>query len=102
MESNGLIQYARAIQEALTMTGYLHISVEIPMYGNEEVQEVKGDLRSYARNQNATTAESNTEIDLFETWDAWNLIRSVCKYNSRLSVGKKPYTIVCIPHFANM
>ena len=101
-ESDGLIQYARAIQEALTMTGYLQISVQIPMYGYEEAPEIAGDLISFARNQQTTTVKADEEIDLFETWDSWNLIRSVCKYNSRLTVGKKPYTIVYLAHFANM
>jgi protein arginine N-methyltransferase 5 len=101
-ESDGIIQYARAIQEALTMTGYLQISVQLPMYGNEEAAEITGDLRSFARNQQTTAAKTNKDIDLFETWDAWNLIRSVCTYSSRLSVGKKPYTIVYLPHFADM
>jgi protein arginine N-methyltransferase 5 len=102
IESDGLIQYARAIQEALTMTGYIQIAIHIPMYGYEDAKETAGDLMLFARNRQSITAKANKEIDLFETWDAWNLIRSVCKYNSRLSVGKKPYTITQVPDFAYM
>jgi protein arginine N-methyltransferase 5 len=101
MDSDGLIQYARAIQEALTMTGYLHIAIHIPMYGYEESKEITGDLMSFTKHQKPTSAKTNKEIDLFETWDAWNLIRSVCKYNSRLSVGKKPYTAIQLPLLAD-
>jgi len=91
-DNDGLIQYARAIQEALTIGSYIQIAIHIPMYGNEEVQELTCDLRPFSRDQNsATKGKAAKEIDLFETWDAWNTIRTVCKYNSRLSVGKNQY-----------
>ena len=102
MESDGLIQYARAIQEALTMTGYLHMAIHLPMYGYEEKRDNMGDLMLFARHQESISADTNKEMDLFETWDAWNLIRSVCKYNSRLSVGKRPYTAIQLPLLADM
>lgn len=101
LESDGLIQYARAIQEALAIAAYLHIAIHIPMHGHEEIKELTGDLVQFARDPLPTRAGANKEIDLFETWDAWNLIRSVCTYNSRLSVGKKPYTIIQFPQFAD-
>jgi len=90
-DNDGLMQYARAIQEALTIGSYIQMAIHIPMYGNDEVKDVTGDLRPYAKDHNsAAKGKANKEVDLFETWDAWNLIRSVCKYNARLSVGKKP------------
>lgn len=101
-DSNGLVQYARAIKEAIDIAGYVHISIHMPMYGQEEAKDITGDLMPFARNQQSTTATADKEIDLFETWDAWNLIRSVCKYSSRLSVGKKPYTTIYLPYFADM
>ena len=30
----------------------------------------------------------SSKHDLFGTWDAWNVIRTICRYNSRLFVGK--------------
>lgn len=93
--SDGLIQYARAIQEALTIGSYIQIAIHIPMCGNEEAKDFTGDLRPFARNYDSKNKER--EVDLFETWDAWNLIRTVCKYNSRLSVGKQPITAVHVP-----
>ncbi|KUJ23139.1 Skb1 methyltransferase [Mollisia scopiformis] len=83
--NDGLIQYARAIQEALTIAPYLQMAIHIPMYGNEEAKDLTGDLKPFAKNYESTNKEK--DIDLFETWDAWNLIRTVCKYNSRLSVA---------------
>jgi protein arginine N-methyltransferase 5 len=90
-DNNGIIQYARAIQEALTIGSYIQMAIHIPMYGQEEVKDMTGDLLPFARdNQSSEKSKASKDIDLFETWDAWNFIRSVCKYNSRLSVGKKP------------
>ncbi len=91
--NDGLIQYARAIQEALTIGSYCQMAIHIPMYGNEEAKDMAGDLRPFARALGSADASTNKEVDLFETWDAWNLIRTVCKYNSRLSVGKIKITI---------
>lgn len=89
--NDGLIQYARAVQEALTIGSYIQMAVHVPMYGNDEKKEMFGDLRPFARDyKSSEESKANREVDLYETWDAWNLIRSVCKYNSRLSVGKRP------------
>ncbi|KAK0110601.1 methyltransferase protein [Cadophora gregata f. sp. sojae] len=88
-DNDSLIQYARAIQEALNIGSYLQMAIHIPMYGNEEAKEMIGDLRPFAREQRSESAlgKVNKDIDLYETWDAWNLIRSVCKYSARLSVA---------------
>jgi protein arginine N-methyltransferase 5 len=88
-ESDGLTQYARAIQEALTIGSYIQMAIHLPMYGQDEQKDMTGDLLPLARDYNSTRrAKASKEIGLYEAWDAWNLIRSVCKYNSRLSVGK--------------
>jgi len=99
--NDGLIQYARAIQEALTIGSYVQMALHIPMYGSEEAKDLTGDLRPFARNMESEKAKSSKEIDLFETWDAWNLIRTVCKYNSRLSVGKLPTGPFSISSFSS-
>ncbi|KAM3153852.1 Protein arginine N-methyltransferase 5 [Botrytis cinerea] len=86
--NNGLAQYARAIQEALAIASYINISIHMPMYGVEDQTEMTGDLLPFSRYQSTTdTSKGENEVDLYENWDAWNLIRDVCKYNSRLSVA---------------
>lgn len=85
-DSNGLAQYARAIQEILEIATYMQIAIHLPMYGNEEVKDLTGDLRELAKG--GVTAVEDKEISLYETWDAWNFIRDLCRYNTRLSVGK--------------
>lgn len=89
-DNDGLVAYARAIQEALAIGSYIQMALQIPMYGKDEKKDLIGDLLPLARESYAPELKENKEIDLYETWDAWNLIRTVCKYNSRLSVGKKP------------
>lgn len=87
-DGNGLAQYARAMQEILEIASYMQVAIHLPMYGNEDVKDSTGDLRDLARIGSSTGGEATKEINLFETWDAWNVIRNVCKYNSRLAVGK--------------
>ena len=91
-DANGSIQYARAIHEALNLSGFVYLAVHLPMYyyGETPQEEILGDLAPFARENTALTGESavRKEEDLFSTWDSWNVIRSVCNYSSRLSVGK--------------
>jgi protein arginine N-methyltransferase 5 len=102
-DNDGLIQYARAIQEALTIGSYIQMAIHIPIYGNEEVKDMTGDLLPFTRDSlSSGKGKPSNEIDLYETWDAWNLIRSVCKYNSRLSVGKKPIQPSNFPHSVDL
>jgi protein arginine N-methyltransferase 5 len=90
--TNGLIQFARAIYEALTVGSYVQMAIQVPMFPQGEAQKgLIGDLAPFARESCSLPPQSSADndTDLFGTWDAWNVIRSVCKYNSRLSVGKK-------------
>lgn len=102
VESDGLIQYARAIKEVIAIASYVQIAIHIPMYGDEETKEMTGDLTQFARDLSFKRTKEDKEIDLFGTWDSWNLIRSVCKYHSRLFVGKKPYTVIQLPLSGDM
>lgn len=101
-DNNGITQYARAIKEALTIGGYLQIALHIPMYGQGEVKHMTGDLLPFARDyQSPEKSKASRDIDLFGTWDAWNFVRSVCNYNSRLSVGKNTNATIHLPHLQN-
>lgn len=87
-----LSQYARAIQEALTLGPYLQLQVLLPMteVAEEENGEKGGSLAPFIREQYLEHAElqRKSKTDLYGTWDIWNIIRTTCKYHSRLSVGK--------------
>jgi protein arginine N-methyltransferase 5 len=89
--TSGLIQYARAIKEALGIGNYVQMAIHLPMYdhGDPPMKEYVGDLAPFAREgYSLENSEKILESDLYGTWDAWNTIRSICQYNSRLSVGK--------------
>ena len=115
LHGDGIIRYAYAIQEALTIGPYVQLSVSLPMIDNP-AEEEEFDYRSLAAHARGKSIGFSTDdyeegftemseegvhgtpssrstgksakIDLFGSWDAWNVIRSICKYNSRLFVGK--------------
>ncbi|KAF2463401.1 protein arginine N-methyltransferase HSL7 [Lindgomyces ingoldianus] len=87
---NGLSQFARAIREALQVGGYIQLHVLLPMDGSHQIDddEDMGNLARFARpefvKQSASPAQS---LDPFSGWTAWNAIRSICRYHSRLSLA---------------
>jgi len=92
---DGLTRYAHAVQEALGLGAYLQIHISLHMAAADGVQlnPDVGDLATFARDEyiddlGEEDEEMTEEIDEFASWDVWNLIRSMCKYNARLSVGK--------------
>jgi protein arginine N-methyltransferase 5 len=97
-DASGLVQYARAIEEALGVSGYIHMAIEIPMIDfGDEVDIIGEDLAGlvpevYDAEEERQWAENGA--DEFATWDSWNTIRTMCDYNSRLSVGKSLYANV--------
>ncbi|CCU82644.1 protein arginine N-methyltransferase HSL7 [Blumeria hordei DH14] len=85
---NKLVTYARAIQEALVIGNFTQIAIHIPMYECEFRTKIKGDISLLSTQQNPSRkTQTGQYVDLYETWDAWNVIRSVCKYNPRLAVA---------------
>ncbi|EON61233.1 hypothetical protein W97_00446 [Coniosporium apollinis CBS 100218] len=90
----GLPQYARAIQEALDMGPYLNLQILLPMAGDpswDDSSAVMGDLGPFARPEylqvSAEEQRQEEKPSQLQSWDAWNVIRSICKYSSRLSVA---------------
>ncbi|KKY17616.1 putative protein methyltransferase [Diplodia seriata] len=110
LEGTGVSQFARSILEALAVGPYINIVILQPMVDdpNADLNDEMGHLAPFAREKymKASSSKQNAEVDLFGTWDAWNLIRTVCKYNSRLSVGsvflknKRSYNVLSTAHQA--
>lgn len=90
--ADGLPQYARAILEALSIGTYMSLSILLSMadHPSNDAEEVVGSLAPLAREEYMRDLEGENmrKGDLFGTWDTWHTIRSVCKYNQRLFVGK--------------
>lgn len=94
LHGDGLMQYALAIQEALGASNYLQIEIQLPMMDHADSEKDHGmeSLAYRAREEYVGTTEGikGRKPDEFGTWDAWNMIRIVCKYNPRLFIGKRP------------
>ncbi|KAH7320082.1 protein arginine N-methyltransferase [Stachybotrys elegans] len=85
--NQGIAQYSRAIQEALSIGSRLTFLIHMPMYREPGVQEPNQTLSSLGAHTPSGTPEE--EIDIFTTWDSWHHIRTVCNYNLRLYVALK-------------
>ncbi|KAJ5488920.1 hypothetical protein N7539_003810 [Penicillium diatomitis] len=89
IHSEGIVYYARAVQDALNLGPYIQFNIWLRMVDNPEMEvDNMGDLGPFAR-QEFLQAEptGSTKTDPFGTWDAWDLIRKTCKYHSRLVVA---------------
>ncbi|KAL8992885.1 MAG: hypothetical protein Q9188_007475, partial [Gyalolechia gomerana] len=84
----GIAQYAFAVQEALALSNYTQILVQLPMmyHPDQDGKDVAGSLSPFARPEYVEEG-SKSKHDFLGTWDAWHVIRTVCKYNSRLFVA---------------
>lgn len=94
---HGITQYAHAVKEVLSIGAFMQFSVRLPMWeGALPFDEPEGSLANLVRPEydagtKATPQASLQSVrrnDFFGSWDTWNLIRSVCKYNFRLCIGK--------------
>lgn len=89
--SEGLVYYARAIQDAINIGPYIQFHIWLRTMDNPdlEVDEI-GDLAPLARNEYIQPSghQPCLKADPFGTWEAWDLIRRICKYHARLFVGK--------------
>ncbi|EXJ84656.1 protein arginine N-methyltransferase 5 [Capronia epimyces CBS 606.96] len=85
----GVAQYARAIMDALAQGPYMQLYIWLPMINHSDDQtDEMGDLAPFARQPFLDPDDGQTQIlDLFGSWEAWDMIRSICKYPSRLCVA---------------
>ncbi|KAJ5106989.1 hypothetical protein N7456_003664 [Penicillium angulare] len=89
LHSEGVVYYARAIQDALNLGPYIQYHIWLPMLDNPELEvDTMGDLAHLAREEFLQSDDGFVpKVDLFGTWDAWDLIRKSCKYHTRLFVA---------------
>jgi protein arginine N-methyltransferase 5 len=91
MHDGSLARYARAILEALSAGPYIQIQIWMPIidHPGNTVEQI-GDLAPFARPHllGDPPEAQPQKLDLFGTWAAWDLIRSICKYHTRLCVGE--------------
>lgn len=84
----GVAQFARAVKEALSGGMYLQLHIQMPL-DSSQYTEPEGDLGDLARfTRPQYLQKSSAQVGPFSSWDAWNTLRSVCRYHNRLSLGK--------------
>lgn len=69
-----IAQYAQVIYSVLPISLYLQLHIDLPL-AEEEILNTRD------------VGTNGPSYDPFSVWDLWNTIRTVCKYNTRLSLG---------------
>ncbi|KAF9886388.1 hypothetical protein FE257_011533 [Aspergillus nanangensis] len=90
MHSEGIVYYARAVQDAINIGPYLQFHIWLRVVDNPELEvEEIGDLAPFARLEflEDWDDDHSPKVDPFGTWDAWDTIRRTCKYHSRLFIA---------------
>jgi type II protein arginine methyltransferase len=88
--NESLSRYARAIKEALNTGPYLQIMILLPMQGQSDEESLANLKISTALSDRSVSGYDDPEAlaaEPWDVWDAWNFVRTICKFNSRLSVG---------------
>lgn len=90
--ADGFSQFARAVKEALGTGSYIQLHIQMPMDGTTATDEDE-DLGHLARFANSEFShqqqhgDTTSNLNAFGSWEAWNVIRTVCKYHGRLSLA---------------
>jgi type II protein arginine methyltransferase len=90
--SSGLAQYTRAIQEALSIGPYLQLHILLPIHPNgSNPTRDPSHLSHFARPSHGQLVPGNeiegASVDPWRAWEAWDSIRTFCKYNGKLTVA---------------
>lgn len=97
LEGADVVQYSRAVLEALNLGPYVQLHLLMPMTGELEQEGIDGaHLSELARSSYLPGLDADHVDDepaLYTSWEVWNAIRSVCRYSVKLTVG------MCDPFF---
>nr|POE72443.1 protein arginine n-methyltransferase skb1 [Quercus suber] len=92
-------QFARAIKEALSLSPFIQVHILMPMSGDLEQDLDVRDVHlcelvreqylvvDTERDGGKEEEESKDSEDEFANWEAWDVIRTMCNYNTRLSIA---------------
>lgn len=85
------IKFAFAIRHSLTLSPHVQLHILVSFDSRCQVgedEEHGSTLTTSIHDYNCANSVSQEKPQL-SSWIFWNTIRSVCKYSSRLSVGKR-------------
>lgn len=89
LEGSDVVQYARAIREALAVGPYMQVHILLSMAGDLEMDYPDGAHLSGLASlpEGDVLNGSADDFHMFDTWKAWHSIRSLCEYSQKLSIG---------------
>lgn len=95
---DNIARFAHAVEEVLRLGIYLNLHILLPMspQSDSDLEHDVGHLSNFASNRPRKQGHGSTTIDALASWDAWNIIRNVCRYSSRLSVGKNEFLLIIL------
>lgn len=94
--------YARIVNSCLQKSPYIYLSIRLPIY-NPSAFQTGSQMASNSSLKVISTESTNTPsfvfspseqlettpgVSLNATWEMWDLIRSICDYNPRLTLSK--------------
>jgi len=84
--------YARIINSCLKNVSYIYLSVRLPIYDPTILHSHSEVVLGPSRFDPSTASHNNTEMssdesEMSATWEMWDLIRSICDYNTRLTLS---------------
>lgn len=88
-ESCDVVAYARAILDGLNQGPYMQLYLWMDTHPDPaHVQEQVGDLATFARREFVHGRHAGVgDKGAFHAWQAWDEIRTVCKYSTRLNIA---------------
>ena len=83
-------KYARALQECLEVAPHTFFYMKVPMFNHPDLSEPRPEETLQTRDEYLDKVEHlrPEEPEFFGQWDAWNTVRTACKYTSRVFLGK--------------
>lgn len=88
-DSCDVAAYARAILDGLSQGPYMQLFLWTNTHPDPVcVKEQVGDLTAFARREYALSNDSGENTGAYGPWHAWDNVRSICKYSTRLCLGE--------------
>lgn len=82
--------FARAILDGLDQGPYMQLYIWLPTHSESgTAKETVADLASFARREYVPVVRNvETETGMLQAWQTWDIVRTTCKYSTRLNVGE--------------
>ena len=101
--------YARIVNSCLQKFPYIYLSIRLPIYNPSAIQTSSQMGSTLSPDSSLTfisppSEQSDTApagVSVNATWEMWDLIRSICDYNPRLTLSKDAIYLLLIIIFTS-